>query len=151
MGKLSETADELVNKTITIHEASRIAEETVAGSVRNLIAGPARVVPSFGTIETEMQELSAYLQSFPKEDARKWAATLLMAHAQLALGNVDSIFGMVERVVNASKGVCPAQATNFAVATIDALLSGRAATFTWQLSSLQEQWLQDARKGFLNH
>jgi len=95
-------------------------------------------------VQNELAQLAAYTQRYPKEDPRRWAATLLMVRAQLAIGNLGLVQNLVRRVVEVSGGICPPAATNFAITMIDALLA--RSKF---LRKDEIVWLQQIRSGFL--
>lgn len=143
MGTLCQVADKLVESSVDIQEACRIAEETTAGTTRLVGGIPGRVLNSTSTVHLELAELAAYVQRHSKQDPRRWAGTLLMVHAQLGAGNIASVYSLIRRVVEVSGGICPPEATAFATAMIDALLS-------WSkfLRKDEIEWLQEARSGF---
>ena len=123
LGTLCYLADQLVENTVDIQEACRIAEKITVGTTRLVGGVPGRVLNSTGTIERELAELAAFVQKQSKEDPRRWAGTLMMIYAQLGAGNVGPVYTLIRRVVDVSGGICPPEATVFATAMVDALLS----------------------------
>src|SRR6185369_17758200 len=123
MSRLCRLADDLVANRTTITEACRIAEETTAGSIVLVGGLRQRVLNSTRTVTNELQNLGVYIQRYPPEDPRRWAATLLMIQAQLGAGNLGAVQNLLKRVVDVSGGVCPSAASDFATAMVDTVLS----------------------------
>ena len=94
-------------------------------------------------MQNELAELAVYLQRYSKEDPRRWAATLLMVHVQIAAGNLDAVVNLLRRVVNATGGICPPDAARFATAMVDALLV--RSDF---LPTEETEWLQGVSRDF---
>lgn len=143
MSTLCRLADDLVQNRASIEEACRIAEETTAGSVRLVGGLRQRVLNSTRTVTNELRDLALYIQKYPPEDLRRWAATLLMVQAQLGAGNLGSVQNLLKRVVDVSGGACPDAASDFATAMVDSLLS-----YSRFLRNSEIEWLQQIRSGF---
>jgi len=119
---LARVAAELVAGTTTHADARRRSSAAVAGEVRKLIGGAARVMPSTAAVTQELQEITQLVRAAPPDEAVKWAATLVLVYAQHALGLIGELRNTVASVVQVSRCKCPAGASGMAVAMIDVAL-----------------------------
>jgi hypothetical protein len=135
---LSEIADQLASGKISISAACLKAQDLTRGTPRRLPWGTGRVLQNTSEVQKELADLAAYTNRYSMEDTRRWAATLLMVHAQLGPATdivrdevdpeimrqlIDPVRRLIHRVVEVSGNKSPNEANEFAAGTIDALLA----------------------------